>query len=158
MYVLAPTLQSVTIRGHASIHMVARQPGFEPDQAECPLSDTFRGSRIHTAVAILLFLLVGLCSSGAGAQQVETSLPLSQRFTINLAAGVPQYIGDAASGSSASQSQWWFENTNNSTDIRILVLWRARTHQPTGSRLDYRTTRIFHALSLTRPLAVDKAP
>jgi hypothetical protein len=28
-----------------------------------------------------------------GAQQVEPSLPISQRFTINLAAGVPEYIG-----------------------------------------------------------------
>ena len=56
-------------------------------------------------------------SSGSGtqAQQVESSLPLSQRFTINLAAGVPQYVGNAASGSNAPQSQWWFENTNNST-------------------------------------------
>ncbi|WP_260736045.1 immunoglobulin domain-containing protein [Tunturiibacter lichenicola] len=41
-------------------------------------------------------------------------MPLSQRFTINLAAGVPEYVGDAASGSNAPQSQWWFENTKNS--------------------------------------------
>jgi len=48
-------------------------------------------------------------------QQVEPTLPISQRETINLAAGVPQYIGDATSTSNAPQSQWWFENTNNST-------------------------------------------
>jgi len=51
----------------------------------------------------------------AHAQQVESSLPLSQRQTIDLAAGVPQYIGDASSTSDAPQSHWWFENANNST-------------------------------------------
>ena len=64
---------------------------------------------------MLLLLFVTLCTDAAQAQQVEPSLPLSQRFTINLAAGVPQYIANAASGSNAPQSQWWFENTNNST-------------------------------------------
>jgi len=48
-------------------------------------------------------------------QQMEPTLPISQRQTINLAAGVPEYIGDATSTSNAPQSQWWFENTNNST-------------------------------------------
>ena len=48
-------------------------------------------------------------------QQVEPTLPISQRQTINLAAGVPEYIGDATSTSNASQNHWWFENTNNST-------------------------------------------
>ncbi len=63
---------------------------------------------------LFLCLLFSFWNSSR-AQQVETSLPLSQRFTINLAAGVPAYIANAASGSSAPQSQWWFENTNNST-------------------------------------------
>jgi hypothetical protein len=61
-------------------------------------------------------LFAALCSIVAKAQQVEPSLPLSQRLTLNLAAGVPGYIGNAASGSNAPQSQWWFENTNNSTE------------------------------------------
>ncbi len=50
----------------------------------------------------------------AAAQQKETSVPLSQRLTINLAAGVPQYIGDASSTSNAPQSQWWYENSKSS--------------------------------------------
>ncbi len=62
----------------------------------------------------LLVAAVTLCPRKSGAQQVEPTLPISQRQTINLAAGVPQYIGDASSTSNAPQSNWWFENTNNS--------------------------------------------
>ncbi|HTV83881.1 MAG TPA: beta-1,3-glucanase family protein [Dyella sp.] len=51
----------------------------------------------------------------AHAQQVESTLPSSPRQTINLAAGMPQYVGNAGSTSNAPQSHWWFENTNNST-------------------------------------------
>jgi len=64
--------------------------------------------------AILLLLVVALCPSAARAQQTEPSLPVSQRFTINLAAGVPQYLGDAATTSNLPQSNWWYENTNDS--------------------------------------------
>ncbi|WP_246374150.1 sugar-binding domain-containing protein [Tunturiibacter gelidoferens] len=66
------------------------------------------------AMLLFLFAILSPCLAGAQ-QQVETSLPLSQRFTINLAAGVPEYVGDASSTSNAPQSQWWFENTKNST-------------------------------------------
>lgn len=66
-------------------------------------------------IAIYLLFFAALCSIAARAQQVEPSLPLSQRFTINLAEGVPEYVGNAASASNAPQGQWWFENTRNST-------------------------------------------
>jgi hypothetical protein len=59
--------------------------------------------------------MVLLSARNIHSQQVEPTLPISQRQTIHLAAGVPEYIGNAASTSSAPQSQWWFENTNNST-------------------------------------------
>ncbi|MGA9670542.1 MAG: fibronectin type III domain-containing protein [Terracidiphilus sp.] len=73
------------------------------------------GSRLWPLLATLLLFMAMMCPAGADAQQVETSLPISQRFTINLAAGVPQYIGNAATTSNAPQSHWWFQNTNNST-------------------------------------------
>jgi beta-galactosidase len=66
-------------------------------------------------VCLLSSFLLDSSLNLASAQQVETSLPLSQRFTINLASGVPEYVGNAASASNAPQSQWWFENTKNST-------------------------------------------
>jgi hypothetical protein len=62
-----------------------------------------------------MLLVAALCPGGTNAQQVEPSLPISQRQTINLAAGVPEYIANAATTSNAPQSNWWFENTNNST-------------------------------------------
>jgi hypothetical protein len=70
---------------------------------------------LRLLAGVLLLLIAAICPSGGEAQQVEASLPISQRFSINLAAGVPEYIGNAATTSNAPQSQWWFENTNNST-------------------------------------------
>jgi beta-galactosidase len=74
-----------------------------------------KATGMSTALAVLVLLCAVLCSGGARAQQVEPSLPLSQRFTINLAGGMPEYIGDASSSSNAPQSHWWFENANSST-------------------------------------------
>jgi len=68
------------------------------------------------ALVVTLLLCAGMCSAGAYAQQVEPSLPISQRFTINLAAGVPEYVADATSTSNDPQSHWWFQNTNDSTN------------------------------------------
>lgn len=62
--------------------------------------------------ALLLLLTAALSGIVAMAQQIETSLPLSQRMTINLASGMPQYIANAGSGVSLAQSNWWYENTN----------------------------------------------
>ena len=70
---------------------------------------------IESASALLLSLIALFCSTHAGAQQVEPSLPLSQRLAIDLASGMPDYIENAASTSNAPQSNWWFENTNSLT-------------------------------------------
>ncbi len=78
-------------------------------------STKYQSSRRNFQAALAVFLLsvAALFAGGAQAQQQsEPSLPLSQRFKINLAAGVPQYIADATSNSAASQSQWWFEAGN----------------------------------------------
>jgi beta-galactosidase len=73
-----------------------------------------KADRVPAAIVMILLLAATLGSSRVHAQQTEPSLPLSQRFTINLASGVPEYVGNAASASNSPQSQWWFENTNNS--------------------------------------------
>ncbi|HET7331210.1 glycoside hydrolase family 2 TIM barrel-domain containing protein, partial [Dyella sp.] len=75
-----------------------------------------RGARqARTLVGVVLVLLASLGGGYATAQQVEPTLPSSQRQTIDLAAGIPQYIGNASSTSNAPQSNWWFENSNDST-------------------------------------------
>ncbi len=63
---------------------------------------------------MLLAMLGAISAPYALGQQAEPTLPSSPRFTINLAAGVPQYIANASQASSAPQSAWWFENTNDS--------------------------------------------
>jgi hypothetical protein len=74
-----------------------------------------RGSirRLVKIAALQMLVLAGLGSGETPAQQVEPSLPLSQRMTIDLAAGVPQYVANASSTSNAPQSNWWFQNTRN---------------------------------------------
>ncbi len=74
-----------------------------------------RACRLWLFALMLLPSVAGICAVGTEAQQVEPSLPTSQRFTINLAAGVPEYVADATSTSNDPQSHWWFQNTNNST-------------------------------------------
>lgn len=73
------------------------------------------GYRRWTFLELFLLIAATIFPIGAGAQQSEPALPISQRQTINLAAGVPEYVANASSTSNAPQSQWWFENTNNST-------------------------------------------
>ena len=92
-----------------------RRPGFDRCGMERPVSRPSSRGIAPMSIAMLLLLLAAFCASGARAQQSEPSLPLSQRVTINLAAGVPEYIGNAASASNAPQSQWWLENSRNST-------------------------------------------
>ncbi len=71
--------------------------------------------RVRAVFALFVVVLASsLTARHVDAQQVEPTLPSSQRQTINLAAGVPQYIGNASSTSNTPQSNWWFENTNNS--------------------------------------------
>ena len=57
-----------------------------------------------TVLLILLLLAAAMCPIGLRAQ------PASPRLSINLAAGVPQYIGDSSTTSTAPQSNWWIEN------------------------------------------------
>jgi beta-galactosidase len=77
---------------------------------------SFKG---QTLLAFLSFLVTFLNVSQARGQQVEATLPISQRQTINLAAGVPQYIGDSTTTSNAPQSNWWFQNTTDSTNYSL---------------------------------------
>src|SRR6202043_1645659 len=117
MHVVISTPQSRTNRDMLWLSGAVRQLRFGFCQSERLVSRHSKGSGMPTAIAVLLLLFAALCSSWARAQQVEPSIPLSQRFTINLAGGVPEYIGDASSNSNAPQSHWWFENANNSTSF-----------------------------------------
>ena len=86
----------------------------------CHQSELLQQRRQGRALSLFATLLMlagsALSSKQILAQQVEPTLPISQRQTLNLAAGVPEYIGDASSTSNAAQSHWWFENTNNSSN------------------------------------------
>ena len=69
-----------------------------------------RIGRRWPVVSIIVLLIAGLGAAGVRAQA-----PTSPRLEINLAAGVPQYIGNSGTTSTAPQSQWWYENTSNQT-------------------------------------------
>lgn len=112
MQIVTPSFHDRTISDSLSVLSAVRKPPLTRRSVGLRPSGCMKGA-IGTGIVMLLFLFSALCSTGARAQQVETSLPLSQRMTINLAAGVPQYIGDASTISNAPQSQWWYENSNN---------------------------------------------
>ncbi len=102
-------------------------------------------SRLRTGlvVAAILFLLLTVWLIPIHGQQAEPSLPLSQRSTINLAAGVPQYIANAASTSSAAQSPWLFQNTSNSTQYATQGFVEGSNWTPIGVPYDANISRTF---------------
>src|SRR5580658_4293464 len=147
MYVPPLTSQDRSSRGPLRSLVVDRQFGSTLGRKQRPASCFVTRGRIQTGIALLLLIFTTLCSSWARAQQVESSLPLSQRFTINLAAGVPEYIGNAASNSNTPQSQWSFENTNNSTTYStpgfVESTDSAATWQQVGLPYDANITRTY---------------
>ncbi|QRN55656.1 discoidin domain-containing protein [Dyella caseinilytica] len=100
---------------HAYWECVASRCGLDARGRGIKREGSINAGRMRTFFVTLLVLLALLSAGYADGQQVEPTLPISQRQTINLAAGVPQYIGNASSTSNAPQNNWWFENTNNST-------------------------------------------
>ena len=107
-----------------------------------PLRTTF-----HTLLCSLMMLGLLHGTHDARAQQKETSVPLSQRMTINLSAGMPQSIGNAASGSNAPQSQWWYENSQSSATYASTTFVESSdtrgNWQQVGLPYDANVTRTF---------------
>ena len=71
--------------------------------------------RTWPVLVMLLLLIAAICSTRASAQPAP---PASNRITINLSEGVPNFVGNAAAtGASAilPQSNWWYENNQDST-------------------------------------------
>ena len=100
-----------------------------------------RQSHLLTLLALYCFVT----ALAASAQQKETSVPLSQRMTINLAAGVPQYIGNAAAGSNAAQSQWWYENSQSSATYATTTF-----NEATDSRANWQQVGLPYDANVTR--------
>jgi len=72
-------------------------------------------TRIGLAVRMLLFLVGAMGLIGASAQSTP---PVSNRITINLSEGVPNFVGNAATADPTAalpQSNWWYENNQDST-------------------------------------------
>ncbi len=68
-------------------------------------------------------------------------------MTINLAAGIPQYIGNAASGSNTAQSAWWYENSRTSPNYATTTFAESTDSsanwQQVGLPYDANVTRTF---------------
>jgi len=66
-------------------------------------------------VPVLLLLIAAMVSTRANAQPAP---PASDRITINLSQGVPNFVGNAAAAdpnAALPQSNWWYENNQDST-------------------------------------------
>ena len=103
------------LRTHSIFGFVASKFGLAFQGSEIRHENSIKAVGARALLTALLVLLSVMSAPYADGQEVESALPTSQRLTINLAAGVPQYIADASSTSNAPQNNWWFENTNNST-------------------------------------------
>jgi beta-galactosidase len=71
--------------------------------------------RIRLAARAFLFLVWAMGSIGASAQSTP---PVSNRITINLSEGVPNFVGNVATTDPTAalpQSNWWYENNEDST-------------------------------------------
>jgi len=92
-------------------------PQLDPQYlASRSMSDGLQAARRWWPVLVMLLLLVAVMASvGASAQPAP---PASNRITINLSQGVPNFVGDAAATDPTAalpQSNWWYENNQDST-------------------------------------------
>ena len=72
-------------------------------------------AKLWTVLTMLLFLVAAMSSTEADAQPAP---PASDRITINLSEGVPNFVGNAAAtdpNAALPQSNWWYENNQDST-------------------------------------------
>jgi beta-galactosidase len=90
-------LIDTTTSNKARPELNTRTPNSKPTRNRSPRAD-----RLLAGLAALPLLAAALCSSSVLAQQVETSLPPSQRVTINLSSGMP------------GQSQWLYVKDQDS--------------------------------------------
>ena len=111
------------------------------------LSGVTRAFHYLTSCMLVWIGLFLASAAPAHAQQKETSVPLSQRMTINLSAGIPQYIANAASNSNAPQSQWWYENSKTSATYASTTFVESTDSsanwQQVGLPYDANVTRTF---------------
>jgi beta-galactosidase len=73
------------------------------------------GGRLWAVLLMLMVLVASLGSIGASAQPAP---PASNRITINLSAGVPNFVGNAGAtdpNAALPQSNWWYENNQDNT-------------------------------------------
>ena len=71
------------------------------------------------ALPMVLSLIASIGSTNANAQAVP---PTSDRITINLSQGVPNFVGNAAATDPAAaqpQSNWWYENNQDSASFAL---------------------------------------
>ena len=67
---------------------------------------------------VLLMLLLLVASMGPTRANAQPAPPASDRITINLSEGVPNFVGNAAATDPTAalpQSNWWYENNQDST-------------------------------------------
>src|ERR1700683_2162441 len=76
----------------------------------------FEGSRRLKRVVRTLLLVIG--AMGLTRANAQSAPLASDRITINLSEGVPNFVGNAATtdpNAALPQSNWWYENNEDST-------------------------------------------
>ncbi len=91
------------------------QPNDQPFGRRWTDGSVLKSKRQWTVPLVFLFVLAvsGLISTSA-----QPAPPASNRITINLSQGVPNFVGNAAAtdpSAALPQSNWWYENNQDST-------------------------------------------
>ena len=88
----------------------------EPENTSTSKNLSFEWRPLIVVVALILAVL--LTAVGAISASAQTAPPTSDRITINLSQGVPNFVGNAAAtdpNAALPQSNWWYENNQDST-------------------------------------------
>lgn len=147
---------------------------FRPAQVDSQFTETkirslsLRG--VVTPWRLLLMLLSLATSIGSPHANAQATPPASDRITINLSEGVPNFVGNAAATNPTAalpQSNWWYENNQDSPSFaaRGYVEDAAPSadtgpscgstlSMPIGRRWAYQPMRIYgEALSISHRVA-----
>jgi hypothetical protein len=109
-----------------SLKPASLQLDSQPFGTRCKCGKSQRVSGPWT-VPLTLPLIVALM--GSAEANAQPAPPASDRITINLSEGVPNFVGNAAAtdpSAALPQSNWWYENNQDSTTFAVPKIRRNR--------------------------------
>ena len=93
-------------------------PGYQLNSQPVKNRMSTNSPRVSVPWPLLIMFLLLIVAIGSTRVNAQSSPPASDRITINLSEGVPNFVGNAAltdPTAALPQSNWWYENNQDST-------------------------------------------